>query len=351
MVGHDVLEVRASWGNSSASTACGADTPAGRRWVDLADMSDDEDTFLPLDGSNVDIASAPTNLSSALDDERSLGSSDFEGFSSSGRATNSWQPTVSAPEFMPTMSTVCPWVGVCYVLPLGASPSLRPSLTPVATPRLSVSSAAMQPVTYAESEAWRCQDPVPLAGDGCQRWKRNGGSAGNCQGESLAARRGWAGCSVKRPRAGTQRSSVSGCPSSTGSRRATICQLQQGEMPEATEDEWQHRFEVREKSVAISKETAVYQWYSSLKPREARADNEPMTPDPRDRTVSKRRWKYLVQCWRTTMHNMYIEDNQMSRQSTDDRHSIDDWASTVTVATEMEGTMASFDDAEDAIST
>jgi hypothetical protein len=122
-------------------------------------------------------------------------------------------------------------------------------------------------------------------------------------------------------------------------------------MPEATEEEWQHRVEVREKSVAISKETTVYQWYSGLKPREARVDGEPMTPDPRDRTVSKRRWKYLVQCWRTSMHSMYIEDSQMSRQSTDDRHSTDDWASTVTVTTEMHDTTASLDDAEDGMST
>jgi len=120
-----------------------------------------------------------------------------------------------------------------------------------------------------------------------------------------------------------------------------IFQLQQGEMPEATEEEWQHRVEVREKSVAISKETAVYQWYSSLKPREARDNGEPMTPDPTDRTVSKRRWKYLVQCWRTSMHSMYIEE--------EGGHSTDDWASTAT--TEIGGTTANIDDAKDVIST
>jgi len=359
MVGHDVFEVRASWGSSSASTACGADTPAGRRWADLAELSDDEDTFLPLDGSNVDVASAPTNLSSTLDDERSLGSSDFEqhGSSALDALQHSWQPTVSAPEFIPTMSMVCPWVGVCYVVPLGASPSLRPTLTPVATPRPTLMpaatpvAAARETSACAQPEAWHSEDPDTLALDACQRRKSTGKYSGDSRGEPLAARRGWAGGGLKRQTASAQRCSWDGCPSSTGSCRASYCQLQQGEMPEATEEEWQHRVEVREKSVAISKETAVYQWYSSLKPREKRADGEPMTPDPRDRAVSKRRWKYLVQCWRTSMHSMYIEDNQMSRQSTDDRHSTDDWASTVTFTTEMGGTMASIDDAEDVIST
>jgi len=307
MVGHDVFEVRASWGSSSASTACGADTPAGRRWADLAELSEDEDTFLPLDSSNVDIASAPTHISSALDDELSVGSSDFEQHGSIALDVrqNSWQPTVSAPEFIPTLSMVCPWVGVCYVVPQGASPSLRPTLTPVATP---LATTAEEPTASAQPEAWRCQDPDPLAVDACQGRKSNGKSSSDSRGESLAARRGWAGSSLKRPTPAAQRCLWSGCPSFAGSRRASYCQLQQGEMPEATEEEWQHRVEVREKSVAISKETAVYQWYSSLKPREKRANGEPMTPDPRDRTVSKRRWKYLVQCWRTSMHSMYIEE-------------------------------------------
>merc|ERR1719502_704199 len=74
----------------------------------------------------------------------------------------------------------------------------------------------------------------------------------------------------------------------------------QGQMPEASEEDWERRREMRAKAISIVKSTAEYQWYESRASRGER----PRTPDPADRTVSKRRWKYDVEMWRTELRRL-----------------------------------------------
>merc|ERR1711879_314574 len=47
------------------------------------------------------------------------------------------------------------------------------------------------------------------------------------------------------------------------------------QLPEASEEDCQHRAEMRRKSVACGKATNAYQWYNSVRPRETDAKCEP----------------------------------------------------------------------------
>lgn len=81
-----------------------------------------------------------------------------------------------------------------------------------------------------------------------------------------------------------------------------------GELPEASEEQWQHRAEMRRTSVALVKATSVYEWYNMAKPRETWDKCEPMTPDPLDRTISRRQWRGNVERWRQLLQELYMEE-------------------------------------------
>lgn len=74
--------------------------------------------------------------------------------------------------------------------------------------------------------------------------------------------------------------------------------LANGEMPEASEETWQQREANRKRSISIYKDSPEYQRYAKEEPLETRGEAAPRTPDPADRSVSKRRWKASVHEWR-----------------------------------------------------
>lgn len=79
------------------------------------------------------------------------------------------------------------------------------------------------------------------------------------------------------------------------------------EIPDASEEDWQHRQEVRQRAIDAGKSTREYQWYSEQrKQEEERVESVPMTPDAADRSVSKRRWKYDVHQWRLALKQRYL---------------------------------------------
>lgn len=78
-------------------------------------------------------------------------------------------------------------------------------------------------------------------------------------------------------------------------------------LPDASEDDWRRREEVRKKAVDMIKKFPEYQWYADSKPREEREAGAPTTPDPRDRTISKRKWKYLTTSWRLALKQRYTD--------------------------------------------
>jgi len=71
--------------------------------------------------------------------------------------------------------------------------------------------------------------------------------------------------------------------------------------PEASEGTWQRRSEKRQLSVTAGKATPEYGAYTAVIPREHRTSENPQTPDPMNRTVSKRQWDEGVRLWRLAL--------------------------------------------------
>jgi len=75
-----------------------------------------------------------------------------------------------------------------------------------------------------------------------------------------------------------------------------------GEMPPASEEEWQRRISKRRAVVSNVKETPEYKAMADSRGAgEHSGSPAPTTPDPNDRTISKRRWESEVMQWRTAV--------------------------------------------------
>lgn len=75
-------------------------------------------------------------------------------------------------------------------------------------------------------------------------------------------------------------------------------QLAHRQMPPASDETWEIRISKRGKEVETVKSLPSYKLYIERIPVEERGSDDPLTPDPRDRTVSKRAWKLGVEQWR-----------------------------------------------------
>jgi len=79
-------------------------------------------------------------------------------------------------------------------------------------------------------------------------------------------------------------------------------------LPEASEGTWQRRAEKRQLSVTAGKATPEYGAYTAAIPREHRTSESPRTPDPTDRTVSKRQWDEGVRLWRLALRQWAVKN-------------------------------------------
>ena len=74
------------------------------------------------------------------------------------------------------------------------------------------------------------------------------------------------------------------------------------DMPEATDEEWEHRAQQRMRGVEVGKESQEYQLYcETRKGCGSEGSDELKAPDPHDRTISKRMWNFLLREWRTAL--------------------------------------------------
>jgi len=102
-----------------------------------------------------------------------------------------------------------------------------------------------------------------------------------------------------------------------------------------TEDQWEHRAATRQRAIDIGKATKEYSWHSDRQHK----DDEPLTPDPTDRSISKRQWKYRVMQWRTAFNQRYLE-SQSRAIYMEECGSVDTAATSTTASLRCEGTDA-----------
>lgn len=233
-----------------------------------------------------------------------------------------WQPNLEAPEFIPTMTMECPLVGVCHVIAEEGGETQR---TEVAA------SAGVRP----ETQSWpRVFDVGTPRHDARPKALTFDISTPRPGAKGFSATSSPSHAKVQKPKKpGKKRKTshlqVPPAPkrSKSGDRGEPLPRGQaleeeepeeedqhrprthvQGEMPEATEEEWQHRIVMRTKAIEIGKNTPEYQRYAERVPKEERTESCPSTPDMTDRTVSKRRWKYDVQQWRTKLKQRHLSE-------------------------------------------
>lgn len=162
-----------------------------------------------------------------------------------------WQPNAAAPEFIPTLTMPCPLISV-----------------------LSSTLSGIESASHSK-----------FIGQG------DFSTPQKCAGES----RRRTGPSRKRRPSSLQEPSDKRTKSEER-QEPEAPRAGQNEMPEVSEAEWQHRIHMRQQAIDIGKKTPEY---AAAKLRGKLEGNEPTTPDPRDRTKSKRRWKYDVKQWRS----------------------------------------------------
>merc|ERR1712137_583628 len=82
-------------------------------------------------------------------------------------------------------------------------------------------------------------------------------------------------------------------------------------LPPASEEDWQRRIAKRTGAVATIKGTAEYQAFFARGGASALAPGvpAPKTPDPQDRSVSKRNWESSVMEWRTALRDCVPSDS------------------------------------------
>lgn len=96
-------------------------------------------------------------------------------------------------------------------------------------------------------------------------------------------------------------------------------------VPPATEEEWQHRINKRQKVVRDIKNSKEYNIYIERKPEGEESIDEPVAED---RSLSKRRWEYLIQQWRSSIKSWVNEHAHDALQSAPDQ-SANPWSSLV----------------------
>lgn len=232
----------------------------------------------------------------------------LEEASTSTSATSSLK--ADAPEFVPTLTMVCPLVGFCGMT--------------------SIDEASVQEASFATPQ--NHFEPNPQSPELLRLTPKEGrrrGGVGRKRNTPPAIQ------VPERKRTKSEERRLSPLED------AKPCKPQM-EMPEATEEEWQHRIKKRELAITLSKKSQEYQRFQQLKMNEEREEGEPLTPDPRDRSLSKRKWKHDVDEWRKWLLKRYGDEGQGSVASTEE------WLSVFTTTTEeADGTATTVDGDEE----
>mmetsp|Transcript_104287 Transcript_104287/g.183805 ORF Transcript_104287/g.183805 Transcript_104287/m.183805 type:complete len:344 (+) Transcript_104287:73-1104(+) len=246
------------------------------RWADITD-SDDEST---------DVSSQDHGILARARSESAT--------PSDAVSTQSYEPCSSgmnaeAPEFVPTLSHCCPLTGLIEVIPEEEVGRLNEAAPTFADERSSVMAARSMGSEISLAEGI---------------WSLPGPAAPSTKGNRSARQK-------QRP----SKLQVSLFAACVIPDEHTESLLAASQIPPATEEEWERRSENRRRSIEVGKQSEEYISYQERKALRQDAldehEQEPMTPDPMDRNISKRRWKYEVSQWRDELKRKHSEARQV----------------------------------------
>jgi len=244
-----------------------------------------------------------------------------------------------APEFIPTLSMQCPLVGVCSVIHEANEEEQDDARLHTEEVAVNIFCAYNPEQTmHAEAPFTMWEEEAPRNRSSSQKqaakkkkpfWRRHHSSQREedvpevKQGES--------------PEKSSERCQTVTSSESDIRHQEEVC------LPE---EEHQRRMAIRQRGVDIGKQSKEYLWYVQ---HTQNCDSEEMAklrdgPDPTDRSISKRSWKYQLHVWRDTLNWHYLQEagkpegaSVVSTEEDDVTHGseADDDLSTVTLHSEV----------------
>lgn len=194
-----------------------------------------------------------------------------------------------APEFIPTLSHDCPVIGFCEIPENCTSVSSAPG-------RLHSPRSSRPRVISSGDSVFECATPTK---DNYRSALKQPRSSTKKYG-GTRKRLGSASMAVKAPEVKRSRSEEREFEKKARSHRKAHM-----EMPELTQEEWENRRATRQRAIEFGKATSEYARYSEVRMHGEGEASGLATPDPLDRSISKRQWKYIVQQWRTKLKQLY----------------------------------------------
>lgn len=219
----------------------------------------------------------------------------------------------NAPEFIPTLSHGCPLIGFCQMIPedVSAANSIgdltersaanKWPRTPGRRRRRAATSSTCS-VGAETPSSQRSSTPRAEKEFGFEKPSRC--SAGSSP--QLQAAAAQSGTKKQAARKRRVRESALKSPAMKRTRSEEREEAPKGhtEMPELSQEDWEHRCATRQRAIAFGTATPEYKRYVEM-----RASGDPgvdslVIPDPMDRSISKRQWKYIVQQWRNALKRL-----------------------------------------------
>lgn len=241
--------------------------PQSYRWADIDVHDGGDDTEDEIGGTPTSFLVLPSVVvrqSRNADEDKKRTTSTYS--RECEPDARSWLPNAAATEFIPTLTMECPLVGVIQI-----STEDGQVTDGVAAFELFSPAPASQRLAYSKRPA-KISIPIP------------------------------------RPPTRDQRKMKTPVLTKVG----PACTEDQNVMPEASEEVWQHRADQRQRDIRVVKEAPEYQRHIARKALDGCDEGEPLTPNPFDRTLSKRRWKFSLQQWRKQTGDFALDDDCQS---------------------------------------
>jgi len=265
---------------------------------------------------------------------------------------------LDAPDFIPTLTMACPVVSMCSFVPQDFSPAAAEAAWAAEAAR---GGDDAFPSAVLAPRLGRAQtDPSACSASS----RRSSGPAARLGVRHAAARpvaaRPGAYCKTRRPVPMRLLSSPA-LPSVHARSNASKARVEQCEedVEVLSEELWENRTLQRQKDISLAKATVEGQWCGESKQEvveQHHAGVREATPDPMDRSISKRQWKYRVGCWRNNLFQRYQEHvhlsevrsvSQASVVSVEDCHSSHGDCETTTSAGSTRASRRELEDHED----
>jgi hypothetical protein len=228
--------------------------------------------------------------------------------------SSSWL-NVEAPEFIPTLSHDCPIIGICEAIPedcavkltldnvTEASTASAGPRSPRSCPASSICSGDSVYVETPTSSSCSLVFSTSQDSEFATPTKEYSSDPFHALATTLHSSKKTSAARKKRRAAAAAAKRARSQERREDSKGDEVDGLL--ELPEMSEEDWERRRATRQRALYFGKITPEYARYCQARSLGEEEESGMKTPDPEDRSISKRRWKYIVQQWREALKQLY----------------------------------------------